>query len=557
MNGSVKKCVIHIGMHKTGTTSLQRSLSKIDIPGWQFLSLSGHISLTVPFFAMFDAQPERWHWFKKRGIGRADAARKGARWRAEFLQLISGDGLENLLISGEGIPYIAEDGIRRLKNFLAPHFDEIKIVAYVRSPVAFLNSMLQQDIKAGSKNLNLREILYRERFEKFDKVFGKENVQLWKFDPARFLKNCTVTDFCAKIGIPLPENSVVRVNESLSREACGLLLAYRKFGPGYGVGKNVMRENDTIVEALYQVSGEKFKLARELVEPMLDQIKDDISWVEQRLGESLLETDKPGKSDIHGENELLQVSAKTCQDFASAFQKVTDIDVRECFPTEGTVDPRAVASMVERCRDELRAKFEGGDKAAASADLSNTDAQFQNPSTKPEKSENAKVVVRIEIADLVSELLAVNGSDDADEMKAVTQGSDAVEAAAVRILENIREKVAAASDGETVSVVGLGQFRIKTTPKTNAGKRPIERKIVFVAAKNPGNGVDERSLVLLETIRKKIAIANDGDTVSVAGLGRFRIKLVTRNGADGNRVVRKVFFSEAKPGEKKGVRWTK
>lgn len=367
---SVKNCIIHIGMPKTGTTSLQRTLSRLDVPDWTYLKLAAHVNnLTAPFRAMFASNPERHHFFEKLGANQDEVRKKGRNWRGELKHYLENGRFNNLLISGEGISIIDDRGISRLKEFLSPYCDEIRIVAYVRPPMAFISSMLQQYIKNGETAFELekRKTNYRARFEKFDKHFGRENVHLWKFDSAHFTRGCLVADFCGRIGLSLPDGMVVRANESLSREALGLLLAYRKFGPGYGVGKTVRRENNTIIEALYRVPGVKFKLAKEVLDPVIEKLKIDIEWMEERLGESLTESVKPADTDIRGEAELLQIGAGTGQEFARSFEKVTGLDVASFFPTEGMIEPHAAATLLEMCRESLRTKMKSRDTQDACA----------------------------------------------------------------------------------------------------------------------------------------------------------------------------------------------
>jgi hypothetical protein len=84
-------------------------------------------------------------------------------------------------------------------------------VAYVRDLAGYITSNFQERVKNGYANFDLIDSAppYRRWFEKFDAVFGSENVRLWKFDPASFPRGCVVQDFCARLGLELPP-AVVR-----------------------------------------------------------------------------------------------------------------------------------------------------------------------------------------------------------------------------------------------------------------------------------------------------------------------------------------------------------
>ena len=82
----------------------------------------------------------------------------------------------------------------------------MRVIGYVRPPVAFKTSLFQQRVKHGLGAFNIDGIRpkYRKRFRKFDTVFGTGNVTLRKFDPATFPDRCVVRDFCQQLGIPAP-----------------------------------------------------------------------------------------------------------------------------------------------------------------------------------------------------------------------------------------------------------------------------------------------------------------------------------------------------------------
>ena len=118
----------------------------------------------------------------------------------------------------------------------------------------------------------------------FDDVFGRANVHLWKFDPKSFVGKCVVQDFCSRLGIAFPKDRIVRVNESLSREAVALLFAYRKYGRALGSTAMNGPENQRLVAQLRKIGGSKFRLSAEAVRPILDRNREDIEWMEKRLG---------------------------------------------------------------------------------------------------------------------------------------------------------------------------------------------------------------------------------------------------------------------------------
>jgi len=99
-----------------------------------------------------------------------------------------------------------------------------------------MQSMFQEGVRNGRAVFNPRLLWprYRHRIGRLDRIFGRENVTLRKFDP-KTLKNGSVVDDLAEFaGIALPPGSAGNTNKSLSLEALALLFVQRKFGRGMG-----------------------------------------------------------------------------------------------------------------------------------------------------------------------------------------------------------------------------------------------------------------------------------------------------------------------------------
>lgn len=360
----MKRCWLHIGMHKTGTTSLQANLKCIGSTAeWEYICIGGKLHMNTPFHAMFATNPFHYHWFNKQGITSEALAEKGANLRERLAAAVSNSKSETIIMSAEALPLVDKAGVRRIKEFLEPHFDEVRVIGYVRAPVSFKVSIFQEMVKGGRSKFNLDEIKlnYRHKFEKFDQAFGRENVILRKFDPASFADGCTVSDFFHTVGLqPPPRESIKRANESMSLGACSILYAYRKFGPGYGSGPGVVAENLQLIKVLLAMKGTKFAAASSMVAEGLENEAADIRWMETRLGASLTE-DLGGNHGIAGEAELLTIPRASLVEFVKRFKNVQKFRIpSERVPAGDPVKPEDVATLVEFCRgvirDELNAK---------------------------------------------------------------------------------------------------------------------------------------------------------------------------------------------------------
>lgn len=346
-------------MHKTGSTSVQVNLSRErKIENWRYLATGRKANLGNSLFAMLATDPEKFHTFVKQGKSPAEVAREGTWLRGKLAKAIRTCTEENLILSAEVMSIIDKPGIMALRDFLAPLCDEIRVIGYVRPPIGYKTSFFQQRVKHGCAKFDVANIKprYRKKFKKFDAIFGRENVILRKFDPAIFPNRCVVTDFYEQVGIGAPrEGSILRFNESLSREACGILYAYRKFGPGYGVGPRVMWENKRIIAPMFTMGGSKFKVSAEVTAAGLLQDHDDVRWMEQRLQCSLSEDIRYDGTEVAGEDDLLRITRSSCQEYIGRFREMYGIKIpSEMLSSAEVLEPQHVADLVEYSRRRIR-----------------------------------------------------------------------------------------------------------------------------------------------------------------------------------------------------------
>ncbi len=63
----MSKCIIHIGMHKTGSTSIQKSLDGFHDQEFFYAHLGNTPNHSLAIFSLFSSHPERHHLHIARG----------------------------------------------------------------------------------------------------------------------------------------------------------------------------------------------------------------------------------------------------------------------------------------------------------------------------------------------------------------------------------------------------------------------------------------------------------------------------------------------------------
>lgn len=243
MNRRLPKCILHIGMPKSGSTSIQHFLRS----NASFLADRGfHVPLVAPGLANLPA----WAFMSWRNNAKFLAKRKIQNpsdqealietLSAQYKEIINSDHGDNqkYLISSEHLfrRMGKYEDLLQLKQFLNQYFCEITVVAFIREPSSYVVSSYSQALMSGStisfdqwveRFLNGRTWRYHSICSLWASVFGMENCIFEIFAP-RDVKNYDVVDHFRKtIGFHdeyMPDLHGSRENIKLNHR---LMLAYR------------------------------------------------------------------------------------------------------------------------------------------------------------------------------------------------------------------------------------------------------------------------------------------------------------------------------------------
>lgn len=305
----MKRCIIHFGMHKTGSTSIQQTLfdHAQHLKNIYYLH-SNQPNSSIPIITAFGDNPVQYFWNRRQRLTEDQVKARAEATKARLTTQLQTSEKSDFLLSGEGISLMGEAALTRLVAWLTDHVDLVEAVGYIRAPASFMASSFQQLIKGAQIPADWSELVprYRQRFQALDQVLGQGHVQFWKFDPASFPGGCVVRDFCARLNIDLPETWIVRMNEGLSRDAVALLYAYRKHQPD-----DCNRPVQPLLRLLAALPGPKLQFSAPRIREALALRQDDIAWMENRLGASLDEliTDQPNA--VHNEADLFHFSPES------------------------------------------------------------------------------------------------------------------------------------------------------------------------------------------------------------------------------------------------------
>jgi hypothetical protein len=229
----VSEVIVHIGMHKTGSTSIQAALAGYD-DGRAFYARFPETNHSSAIRGGFSATPENYHQWKKLGLDLAEIQCRRKQYREQLARDLARDDRDVLIISGEGIGLLDDLGKLEFLETARQHARRIRVVCYVRAPLEFAASYLQQNIKVGRRTLPpIVRTEYRNRLEIFAQQLPPEDLVVRAFDRASFPAGSVVADFRQIAGLESHKIADKSANESLSAPAIKLVYAFNRSNDCY------------------------------------------------------------------------------------------------------------------------------------------------------------------------------------------------------------------------------------------------------------------------------------------------------------------------------------
>lgn len=297
-----KSLILHIGMPKTGSSSIQETLKTFNNGHCAYIQLGPrnhsdaaralsfekdrHSRLRLPLFAPdLDGFEQRRHKLVNR------------------LETFAETAPPRTIFSAEAAYHFDTERFAKLTRILGQRFGRIHVVGYIRPPTSFIHSSFQQVIKTGRADFQIDAPHYRRRLEKIDGAPFVDKVTLRHFDRGELQGGSVVQDFLALVGLDLPETEIIEeMNTGMSLETTCLLFFHNRLIPRPDSTAERMKDRLALVAALGRLPGRKLSL-----DPALwaDQpIADDLDWVRSRTGLDLSEPAPATAALIRSEEDM-------------------------------------------------------------------------------------------------------------------------------------------------------------------------------------------------------------------------------------------------------------
>lgn len=223
----VRNVILHIGMHKTGTTSLQNSLQDYD-DGDIFYAPLGDPNHSEALFTAFSSDPSDYHIWRDRGYSPAQIEEQRTLYLSKLNTALLRANRSTVVFSGEDAGVLDAEGKKQLIDYLQSNGRSVRVICYVRDPRSFAASFFQQALKGGLAEVPKINPNYRLRLETLKHLLPESQLTVRRFDRESLIGGNIISDFAALTGLQTELLVDLKDNSSLPFSAMKMLFIFNR-----------------------------------------------------------------------------------------------------------------------------------------------------------------------------------------------------------------------------------------------------------------------------------------------------------------------------------------
>ncbi|MEM1153875.1 MAG: hypothetical protein AAGI44_07015 [Pseudomonadota bacterium] len=340
---SFKRIILHAGLSKTGTTSVQANCDRYrellakygaNYPRFSFRgrAFENH---SIPLTLSVSRRPGRYALGLRKQYG-DDLDELIATCDAQ-LQAVLDAGGDTLILSSERIAGYAEEDLGILRDRVQPVAERFSVLLYLRSPFELLESILQERAKAGSV-VDPLEIAGRSkrRYLLMQAAFGA-SLQVVNYHRAQQEAGGLVAGFFRYCGLPstaLEGIDFGLANRRMSWEAYLLMDAVNRAYPHREQSRHGVERSPGDLRVLGQLPGQRFAFPWEQASPTYQACLAEYEWFQHELGQEFPSPPQLGPSPLWQDNTraalptaLGAISSLPIRNFLLDYLRDNDVEI--------------------------------------------------------------------------------------------------------------------------------------------------------------------------------------------------------------------------------------
>lgn len=340
------QAIVHVGLHKTGTTSIQEALNGYDDGVTAYADL-GPANHSYVFLSLFEREFLHHRW-QNLGLSNAEQDRIIARnWSLLDSQLSRSRA--RIIFSGEEISTLSAEALGQLKSHFRRHGRDVLVVVFVREPLAMTASLLQQLVQGGrwlhNDDTEGTPVDYwlSRRLANILAVFGRERTRILYYEDACGSGHpCGAIDlFAATVGIQPEANPAgARLNQSIGETTFKLLNSFFQSGVVHDKGPMLQEVRWKFIAQLdAAVEGDARKPLR------AEAVQSKVNWADYRQLNAFLERPYPLQECDPGAGRSFSAYCRDI-DHAEVCRKLTAFFERRSIAVPATCTTHELVSLV-------------------------------------------------------------------------------------------------------------------------------------------------------------------------------------------------------------------
>jgi len=278
-----KTIYIHMGLHKTGTTSLQEILSNntqlLKNQGFYYpisnLFVRNH---SIPIYSAFCTYPEKYHMnstFSKKQL-----LYRNVKILNEFNEILN--KYNNIILSGEDISSLTKDELIHFKCYIQKYGFNIIPIIVIRSPYSWYNSRINYLIRQGNfRNYINYDNNLIEKITKLKKNFNDCNIIFIPYNKQKQHSLGIVGIIMDSLHINYSKFKYLYKRENIAYS--NLTIRYKNEQNKTNYNKEIKIWNDT----------NPFRLTKKELSIVMDKIKIENDYLMNEFGKEFCDIDFP------------------------------------------------------------------------------------------------------------------------------------------------------------------------------------------------------------------------------------------------------------------------
>lgn len=327
-----QRIILHAGLHKTGTTSVQENCFRhrdvllqhgIVYPVFHFRERR-IINHSDPLAGVVSSKPKAYGMVRRMNV-EDDRSQAITAFTTQLDEILAKPEGNTLVLSAEMVADFSQQDLAALKKRLVHSTDRLHVIAYVRSPQSSLASMLQQRALAGfaEKPQDLTNVV-RNRYERLRRTFPNL-LEPYDFHAAVAQPGGLLAHFLGLAGLPrevIEALEFSHANSRMSAEAYRLIEAINLAYPVGNEAQHGVQRGYHDMRPLQNLPGQTFRIDASADPELAAQLAEETQWLERELGWTF----PAHTADASG--ELWQLPSLMALE--TAISKLEDSTLRQC-----------------------------------------------------------------------------------------------------------------------------------------------------------------------------------------------------------------------------------